>query len=216
MAKRKLLTDEQLIAQKHEHTMMLEHKIEEAIDAWEKSKCNAETEKVVEKSLASSSEEEDPGPLGGRLRRRRKQPLDAGELAEDVDSLLADADSIDYESIPGYFYDEATGEETLPEERPRIVAAWVIEKLREERKGNKPVAGLLERTLTNTSQGRSGDPRYLAEIRACLAEIRRIWGTDAPVKQEFTGKDGAPISVAFSDSLARVYGLVPTPTSEEP
>ena len=65
---------------------------------------------------------------------------------------------------------------------------------------------LIERTVTTTTTSQCGDPRYLAEIRACLADIRRIWGTDAPAKQELTGKDGGPVNVVFTESLARVYG----------
>lgn len=194
---------EQAAPMKASQTAMLEANLERALMEWFKSQQSAETERVVEKSLAATSEEEDPGPYGGRLKRRRKQPLEAGELAEDSDSL--DPDTIDYESIPGYFYNE-DGEETLPEERPRIVAAYVMERLREERKGGRPMAGLLERTVTNVSEGQRGDPRYLAEIRACLADIRKIWGLDAPVKAEIAGKDGGAISVVFTESLKRVYG----------
>ncbi|WP_394794855.1 hypothetical protein [Armatimonas sp.] len=208
LAKRKLLTDEQMIAQKHEHTMMLEHKLEEAVDAWERSKRNTETERIVEKTLGKPIEGEEFQPHGGSLKRTKRGPINPPSvLAEDAEP--GNWDIVDFESIPGYFYDEKTGEETLPEERAGIMATWIMEQMKA---GRDPAAVqmILERTVTTTTAGRSGDPRYLAEFRACLAEIRKIWGTDAPVKQEFTGKDGAPISVAFSDSLARVYGLTPT------
>ncbi|WP_395088004.1 hypothetical protein [Armatimonas sp.] len=204
LAKRKLLTDEQLIAQKHEHTMMLEHKLEEAVDAWERSKRNAETERIVEKTLAKPIEGEEFQPHGGSLKRTKREPINPPSvLAGDAEP--GNWDIVDFESIPGYFYDEKTGEETLPEERAGIMATWLMEQMKS---GRDPAAVqmILERTVTTTTAGRSGDPRYLAEFRACLAEIRKIWGTDAPVKQEFTGKDGSPLAMVFTTSLERVYG----------
>ena len=38
------------------------------------------------------------------------------------------------------------------------------------------------------SEHRNGNPTYLAEARACLAEIRKIWGADAPLKVEHSGE----------------------------
>jgi predicted transcriptional regulator len=53
LAKRRLLTDEELIRRKHEQTMILEQQLEEASVAWERSKQNAETRRVVESTSDS-------------------------------------------------------------------------------------------------------------------------------------------------------------------
>jgi predicted transcriptional regulator len=39
-------------------------------------------------------------------------------------------------------------------------------------------------TTTRTSEGQSGDPRFLAEARNALSEIRDIWGLNAPKKTD--------------------------------
>lgn len=172
---------------KASQTAQLEANLERALLEWFKSQEAAETEKVVEKVLASSSEERDPGPMGGELRRRRKQPLEAGVAVESAENW----EIVDFESIPGYLYNEDTDEETTTEEKASIMASYLMEKFREERTGATP--GLLERTLTTTSQGQCGDPRYLAEIRSCLADIRKIWGLEAPVKSEIETRDTTAI-----------------------
>jgi transposase len=174
---------------KARQTAILEANLERALLEWERSKENAETERIVEKTLGKTETSEEPQPHGGALLRRRTQ------------NLREEIDEIDLEGIPGYFYDK-DGEEVPSELRPRIVADFLLKKM--EQGGD--VDGLIERTVTRTSDGRCGDPRFLAEIRAALSDIRKIWGLDAPTKQELTGKDGNPISVFFADSLSRVYG----------
>jgi predicted transcriptional regulator len=206
--KRKLLTDEELLRAKHEQTIILEHKIEEAVDAWEKSKRNAETERVVEKSLGKAAGEEEGQPHGGRLKRTRREPLEAGERADEEST--GNWETVDLESIPGYFYDQETGEETLPEERAGIMATWLIEQMKLS-EGDKSQAisralAIMERTVTLTSKGQTGDPRYLELIRKLLADIRAIWGLDAPQKQQIMGDGKNPLVVTFADTLARTYG----------
>jgi hypothetical protein len=44
-----------------------------------------------------------------------------------------------------------------------------------------------------TSRDSDGDPRYLSEARSALADLRKLWGLDAPNKHELAGKDGAPL-----------------------
>lgn len=43
-----------------------------------------------------------------------------------------------------------------------------------------------EVTVTETTT--SGDPRFLAESRTALADIRKIWGADAPLRVELAGE----------------------------
>lgn len=162
---------------KARQTAILEANLEKALLEWERSKEAALTEKVVEKAIAPSGED------------------------APVRDLKAEIEATDLESIPGYFYD-ADGEEVPSELRPRLVADYLLERL----KAGAIVDQLVERQITNTTEHQCGDVRYLAEIRATLAEIRKIWGLDAPVKQELTGKDGNPVAILFTESLNRVYG----------
>lgn len=41
---------------------------------------------------------------------------------------------------------------------------------------------------STTTKGQCGDPRFLAEARAALEDIRDIWGANAPVKIEHSGE----------------------------
>jgi hypothetical protein len=41
---------------------------------------------------------------------------------------------------------------------------------------------------TTTTKGQCGDPRFLAEARGALDDIREIWGANAPVKIEHSGE----------------------------
>jgi DNA-binding CsgD family transcriptional regulator len=212
MGKRKLLTDEEIIFRKHEQTMILEHKLEEAVDAWEKSKRDAETERIVEKSLAKSNvkDEEEPQAHGGSLKRSRRVPLEAGSRADAKDRSFGDDmdpanwDMVDLESVPGYFYNEKTGEETLPEERAGILATWLMEQMKA---GRDPEAlqSILERTVTTTTTGQCGDPRYLELIRKLLADIRTIWGLDAPQKAEVITRDG---DITDEERAARIAAIL--------
>ena len=195
---------EQVAPMKASQTAQLEANLERSLLEWFKSQQNAETERVVEKTLAASSEERDPGPMGGELKRRRKQPLEAGVSVEDPRSN-ENWEVVDPESIPGYLYNEETDEETTPEEKAKVMMAFLAEKLKAEREGGPQMAGLLERTLTTTSQGQCGDPRYLAEIRACLADIRKIWGLDAPQKAEVITRDG---DLTDEERAARIAAIL--------
>lgn len=203
-ANRRMLNDEDIIRRKHEQTEILEHKLEEAVDAWEKSKRDAETERIVEKSLAKPNvqDEEEPQAHGGSLKRSRRVPLEAGSRADDVDP--GNWSVVDLESIPGYFYNEETGEETLPEERAGIMASWLMEQMKA---GREPEAlqAILERTVTTTTTGQCGDPRYLEIIRKLLADIRTIWGLDAPQKAEVITRDG---DLTDEERAARIAAIL--------
>lgn len=47
-----------------------------------------------------------------------------------------------------------------------------------------------------TTEGQSGNPALLAQAREALADIRAIWGMDAPKRQEHTGAGGGPIAIS--------------------
>lgn len=168
---------------KRRQTAQLEYLQEEAMLAWERSKLNAETERTVEKSIAPKRTELEPQPQGGALVRTRRGPL------EDFDPECEGA----------YLDDEGEGVE--PEERARVIAQNAIEKaLAHLDAEGGPV--LVERTTTSISVCQSGDPRHLDIARKAMADIRGIWGIDAPQKQQVGGDPDAPlrINVVFDET----------------
>lgn len=74
-----------------------------------------------------------------------------------------------------------------------------------------------------------GDPRYVEQARGVLADLRKLWGLDAPVRtqSEVTGKDGSALNpppapptdaelAAALDMLARkAAGMQDGPGAEE-
>ena len=59
----------------------------------------------------------------------------------------------------------------------------VVETVREEPvigARGKPLVGVKKRTVTSRYQ--AGDPAFLTEIRGVVADMRRLWGMDAPAK----------------------------------
>lgn len=60
---------------------------------------------------------------------------------------------------------------------------------------------------TRVTRFQSGDPRYLDQARAALAEIRKIWGADAPLKVEHSGEvrvAGRDVDEARSELFERM------------
>lgn len=53
----------------------------------------------------------------------------------------------------------------------------------------------LEDEVTTTIEPRLADPRYLAEARGALGEIRKIWGIDAPAKTEVETKHSGAVTI---------------------
>ncbi len=50
-----------------------------------------------------------------------------------------------------------------------------------------------------TRQGQSGDPRLLDQARGALADIRKVWGIDAPEKKDITS-NGKTLRIVIDDS----------------
>lgn len=46
-----------------------------------------------------------------------------------------------------------------------------------------------------TTEGQTGDPRYLQVIESALAEQAKLIGANAPVRRELTGKGGSPLTI---------------------
>ena len=63
-----------------------------------------------------------------------------------------------------------------------------------------------------TQEVQCGDVAYLAQVRAALADIRKVWGLDAPVKNANTTPDGKEAAGALPTEViaARVAALVST------
>lgn len=68
---------------------------------------------------------------------------------------------------------------------------------------------------TREVSGQSGNPALLAQARGALADVRTIWGLDAPKRQELSGRDGAPIPISVVDAISKVYGDGDTPPDED-
>lgn len=127
---------------KSRQTAQLEHVASEAYEAWERSKLEAELERVV---TAETS------VVGGALG------------------------------------DDGPVEVTLP---------------------------AVETRTTNERKGQTGDPAHLNTAMKALADIREIWGLDAPKKNEHSGPGGGPIEFAHAattfdyrlSALAAAYG----------
>lgn len=49
----------------------------------------------------------------------------------------------------------------------------------------------VEETVTQQMKGQCGNPTFLAEARDVLADLRKVWGIDAPTKVAPTTPDGA-------------------------
>lgn len=56
-----------------------------------------------------------------------------------------------------------------------------------------------ERSASLRTEDRDGDPRFLAEARAAEADIRKLWGMDAPAKTEVTGDVGGIVFNVMRD-----------------
>lgn len=63
----------------------------------------------------------------------------------------------------------------------------------------------LDDEVTQTTEGRLADPRYLQQARDGMGDIRKIWGVDAPVKTETEQKVSGEVKVtgAAQDEAAK-------------
>jgi hypothetical protein len=170
------LADE-LLDEKKRATAALDLVIEEAIQEWERSRDNIESDRTVVKETAVDAD-------GKRV------SLTASEASEITDILKG----FDPESAPGLFDAEDSAE------RAQIVANHTadhlqkrLRDLRKEKDGSI-AARITETARTQTTEGRLGDPRYLKLIVEAEAAKRAIWGIDAPKKQDVTS-NGKTIGV---------------------
>ena len=106
-------------------------------------------------------------------------------------------------------FDDSKGERVKTVERDRVS------------KAGKQLPPLVERTIDHSP----GQPQFLAKALDALADIRRIWGAEAPQKLETSSTDG---DMPYLDQLAainhRLHDLLPgqvepkslPPPAEEP
>jgi transposase len=157
---------------KTEQTFQLDHIQDEAMQAWERSKEDAELSRTVTKKIGATPKKE-----GLEKAAIERQSPDA----ENAD----DADRTDWER-PG-MYLAPDGEETTEEERRRLLAE-------KEAADNSPLTVIEERT-TGERKGQVGDPRFLEQAQKAMDAKRAIWGIESPRKQELSGPSGGPIKV---------------------
>lgn len=72
---------------------------------------------------------------------------------------------------------------------------------------------VVEETVTSERRGQSGNPALLAQAREALADIRAIWGLDAPKKADITS-GGEPFKVYLFDPDQDEDACPPTPDPE--
>lgn len=67
------------------------------------------------------------------------------------------------------------------------------------KKDNKgvPTVDVLGQEIQKTSEGQTGDPRFLTGIQWCIERRCLILGVDAPKKTELTGKDGKDLVAVY-------------------
>jgi predicted transcriptional regulator len=76
-------------------------------------------------------------------------------------------------------------------------------------------AGASQQIAEVVSENRHGDPRYLAEARGALKDLRALYGLDAPTKVVVTGTPFDDMSdVALAEALATQRRLLELPASE--
>lgn len=151
---------------KAQQAEQLEYITEEAMDGWERSKLDAEMERTVAKRLGAK-----PGA----------KPEEKPGQSRSRDSGGAE--------VPGMYLNPETGEEVDAE----TAAEMIADAARKAAEGSGLT--MVEETTTKEARGQAGDPRFLDQARGAMADIRTIWGLDAPKKNELTGKDGRPLEV---------------------
>lgn len=83
--------------------------------------------------------------------------------------------------------------EALQKRHELLLEQIVEQSLQEWDRSKHNVVTVVERkdaqgnVVTTTTKGQCGDPRYLAEARAALDDIRKIRGANAPFKTEVSG-----------------------------
>jgi|GEM_PF-6436713 len=163
--------EESVKEQKVTQLEQLDYLQHQAMEGWERSIEDAETERTRTKRLGVSDKRG-----GGR-----------GRPDEDEDE---DAE------VSGMYLDE-DGEEVSSEERARMIARAAVERARGD--AEDPLLSVVEEVTVKESKGQAGDPRFLEQAQRALAAKREILGINAPKKQEVSGPEGGPIEVSTAE-----------------
>ena len=179
---------EEALEIKAEQFARMDYLIMEAAQAWERSQAVAVQEKA--KGVAER----------GTTRK-----------AKDALAGIVGADDYDPEEVSGGIYSDDDGEEISSEERAQKIFMAGMEKAKEEIRAQcgdqaDGLLALVEQTITKKWQ--VGDPRFLEVIRGLLADQRKIYGLDAPTKQEVNAHiDYAALSNEQLEAIAKGAGL---------
>lgn len=75
--------------------------------------------------------------------------------------------------------------------------AWERSKQAHKRVRQTKAGGEGEATVVQEASDQCGDVAYVEQWRAIQADIRKIWGLDAPTKSEHSGPGGLPLAISF-------------------
>lgn len=117
---------------------------------------------------------------------QRQIAMDLGISQAAVSKILARADRRAL-SDQGELLIRMKGQQTLQLDhiRQQSMAAWHASKAEATRRRQRRVERAADEPQTIaevTVESSYGDARYLAEARAALADLRKLWGLDAPQK----------------------------------
>lgn len=93
---------------------------------------------------------------------------------------------------------EQVVDETLTQWRRSYEDAVTEVTVKGKTEGGK--ADSMKAQVTRTVVGQSGNPGLIGQARGAMADIREIWGLNAPKRNEHSGPDGGPIE--FSSGAA--------------
>lgn len=94
--------------------------------------------------------------------------------------------------------------ETTELVKPGTTTKTAAEEADDGIKADEPVQVLEVTRRVLTTEGQTGDPRYLTVIEGALTEQARLLGANAPERKEHTGADGAPLAVQVIEVVAPI------------
>lgn len=151
-----------------------------------RQKMHTEAEIAVELGITQSA-------VSQMLKRISSKVLDRlTSQAEEIKAAqTAQLEQIASESMRGW-----ERSQTAAESERTVTEEVMLEGTQPD--GAKVQIPSIKQTITKTTEYQAGDPRFLDQARGALADIRDIWGLEAPKKKDITSGGAA----------LKAYGLV--------